>query len=78
MSHRDDYPEDSEVGAPRYGPVIYRNGNAAVNKIVWAIAGTLAVGYLALQAWTTTRLVDSQLDVAQRLSRIEERLGIEP
>ena len=66
-----DYPED-EV-RHRGGPIVYRNGSAKVNALVWAVCATLAIGYLALQAWTTTQVVGIKVDLAT----IKTKMGIE-
>lgn len=46
-------------------------GNGA-NRIVWAVAAVLALGYLSLQAWTASKVVE----MSERLTVIETRLEI--
>ena|SRR3990167_7237980 len=68
-----DYSEDSELSVRHRGPIVYRNGSAKVNALVWAVCATLALGYLALQAWTTTQVVGIKVDLAT----IKTKMGIE-
>lgn len=68
MSARDEYPEDSELGARR--PVYYgnfKNGNGDVNKLVWAVAAFLAVAMFSLGGIVASKV----WDISERVARIE-------
>lgn len=83
MSPRD-YPEDSEVGGPPPPQHVHyhqsKNGNGST-KIVWAWAGGVTVIVLALIAvmWSLqweaiNRIQERQLNFADRITTLEERL----
>ena len=82
-----DYPEDSEVGGPAPPTVVHNhyeqsksNGNGST-KIIWAWAGGVTVIVLALIAvmWSlqweaNNRIQERQLNFADRITTLEERL----